>query len=465
MVPMARTAWTLEKLVDFEAELARSVSVSEAGRRAAKAAAAGWEGAEARRAGLLAWLGQVQAEAGPRHVSAGRRFAGALALVTTVLSVAMVLAGVGAMLGLVDSRRGGVHVTLALAVLLGGQWLLLALAAGGWVVRRRVGDGFSGLQAGLGKIVRKTAGAHESAWWENLRASATARDAVLWRLARLAQAAGLAFNMGVLLGLSGLVLVKHTGFFWETTTDGAMHAALGTTVELLSLPWATWWPAAVPDAAVIEGSRWLPGRADVLPPGPEAWWLFLLAAVFTWGLLPRAVLWLGCWVAGRRALARLDFQSRGQRALWRDLSGYSRAESDSRPMDGVLVLDVGGTGLAEELLRPFLLRRLRVHPSAWESVAVLDPGAELAAAKALAKAPAGVVLLAEAWALSPPRMTALLGQVRQLTGGDTPVKFLAVNVGPGRKPLPPVDSERLEWERFVDSLGDPATEVFCYEAG
>jgi hypothetical protein len=453
----------LEDLIDFEAELARSVGVTEPARREVLAAGHGLSGAAARRWGLRVWLEHMRHEAGPRHGSVGRRFSGALALVTTVLGVLLWLAGIGAVLGLVDHERVGMNVTLAMAVLLGGQWLLLVMALFGWLVRRRAGDGFSLVQMALGKLVRRLAGGHEAAWWHSLTECGGPRTAVLWRLARIAQSGGIAFNGGILCGLAGLVLVKHVGFFWETTTDGAMRAGLETVVNLLASPWAGWWPAAVPDGAVIDASRWLPGRAPGLVSGPAEWWLFLLLAVLVWGLFPRAILWWWCWRTGRRALATLDFQGRSHRMLWRDLTGPGRVDVDEKPLDGVLVLDVGGTGLPREVLRPFLLRRLRVHPAAWESVAVLDPGAELLAAKALAQAPAGVVLLAEGWALSPPRMTALHRQIRTVAGADIAVKFLVANVGPSQQPLPPTAEERREWERFVDALKDPAVEVFSFE--
>ena len=102
------------------------------------------------------------------------------------------------------------------------------------------------------------------------------------------------------------MLVRHVGFFWETTTEVAMHSLLEKLARFLSVPWAAWWPGAVPDAAVIDASRWLPGSD--LPPGPAAWWQFLLMTTLVWGLLPRLVLWFVAWNAGRRALERLDFQ-------------------------------------------------------------------------------------------------------------------------------------------------------------
>ena len=459
MPPITRT-WTLEDLIDFEAELARTVGVTEPARAAVAVAVGRKTAAAARRGGMRAWLEHVRREAGPRHGSVGCRFAGALALVTTVGCVVLWLAGVGAVLGLVDRERGGMNVTLALAVLLGGQWLLLIAALGGWLVRRRVGDGFSLVQVALGKQARRLTGGHEAAWWGGLTADGAARAAVLWRVARIAQSVGIAFNVGIGCGLVGLVLVKQLGFFWETTTDGAMRTGLEATVKLLASPWARWWPAAVPDAAVIDASRWLPGRA--LVSGPTAWWLFLLVAVLVWGLLPRVILWCWCWRTERRALTTLDFQSRAHRTLWRDLTCSGRVEADEKPLDGVLVLDVGGTGLSQEALRRFLLRRLRVNPAAWETVAVLDSGAELMAAQALAQAPAGVVLVAEGWALSPARMSALHGQIRAVAGPEVAVMFLVANVGPDRQPSPPTAAECGEWERFVDALRDPAAEVCCY---
>ncbi|NQX01184.1 DUF2868 domain-containing protein, partial [bacterium] len=238
---------------------------------------------------------------------------------------------------------------------------------------------------------------------------------------------------------------------------------LETAVRILSAPWSAWWPQAAPDARVILDSRWLPGRTSGLAPGPAAWWQFLLMATLVWGLLPRLLLGLLAWNAGRRALARLDFQSRGHRALWREITGTERVETDAPPLDGVLVLDVGGSGLTEAALRPFLLRRLRVHPAAWQSTAVLDPGAENQAAKALAKAPAGVVLLAEGWSLSPPRMVALHARIRACAGPAAPVKFLVANVGADRQPAAASAEESREWTRFVDSLRDPAAEVFFFE--
>jgi hypothetical protein len=457
---MAKDAgrWTLEKLIDFESGIAASPCTPPDLREAVISASRGLDGAAARRAGFLVWV------AGMRAAGDGRKFVSALALVGSGLALGMFLGGVSGVLGMVDRAKTGVHVTLFLAVLIGGQWLVLLLAALAWLARGRASEGFSMVQALVGKLARRMAGGSEALWWGRLMSEGgPGREAVLWRMARLAQAVGISFNLGVLTGLAGLVLLRHVGFFWETTTGEAMHLLLERVTRFLAVPWSSWFPGAVPDASVIEASRWLPGHE--LPPGPAEWWRFLLLAIFVWGLLPRLALWFFAWNAGRRALGRLDFQSRAHRALWRELTGTGREDSArDKPLDGVLVLDVGGSGLTPDLLRPFLLRRLRVHPAAWKPVAVLDPGAESEAALALAAAPAGVVLLAEGWALSPARMIALHSRIRANAGDEAPVKFLIANAGPDRSPVPPTADERREWERFVDSLRDPETEVFFFDS-
>lgn len=449
--------WTLENLVDFEQTAAETTATPTAVKNAVIAASRGLEGASARRAGLRVWLEEMGKN------SAGRKFTSALAMVGGGLSLITFLSGISAILGMLDRERGGINVTLFLAILIGGQWLVLLLASVAWLMRRRAAEGFSGVQAIAGKLARRLAGNRDDAWWQRLMDGGGApRAAVLWRLARMAQAAGIFFNLGILCGLGGLVLVKHIGFFWETTTEMAMFSILEKSSYFLSLPWSAWWPGAVPNPDQINAASWLPGRE--LPPGPAVWWQFLLMATFFWGLLPRLCLWILAWHASRQALARLDFQGRSHRALWREITGVDRVETDAPPLDGVLVLDVGGSGLKEEALRPFLLRRLRVHPAAWQSTAVLDPGAEEEAARSLAKAPAGVVLLAEGWSLSPPRMMALHEKIRSSAGPGAPVKFLVANVGADQSPAPVTADERREWSRFVDSLCDPAAEVFFFES-
>lgn len=453
---MARKSgqWSLQDLIDFEHEIAANPCTTPAMREAVAAASSGLDGTAARQAGLRVWLDMV----GDR--SAGGKFISAVSMLNVLLAALMGLLGMLAVFGMLDRERAGLHVLLFLAILIGGQWLVLLLVGIGCLARGRTGGGTMGIL--LGNVARKIAGGSNTPWWDHIvHHGGPARDALLWRLARMTQTAGIFFNIGLLGGLAGLVLLRHVGFFWETTTDAAMRDSLQTIVGFLSSPWAAWLPGFVPDAEIIAKSRWIPNTP--LAPGPAEWWRFLLLTTVVWGLLPRLLLWLLAWKAGHKALASLDFQSRAHRALWRELTASERVETDDKAMDGALVLDVGGSGLGLESMRPYLLRRLRVHPVAWHPVAVMDPGAEAEAARALTKAPAGVVLLAEGWSLSPPRMTALHARIRAEAGPRIPVRFLIANSGADQQPLPPTAEERREWERFVDSLRDPEAEVCFFE--
>lgn len=450
-----RDRWTLEDLIDFAVEIGEAPRVTPELRAAVREAAGGKEGGAARSAGLRAWLENVRSE------STGSRFLSALGMAGSLLCGVMFLAGISGVLGMLDHGRNGVHVTLFLVILLGGQWLVLAAALVAAMVRRRSMEGFSLVQSAVAKVIRRFAREGKAPWWSRLMGEGgAARGAVLWRVARVVQAGGICFNLGLLAGLAGLVMFRHVGFYWETTTELATQDLLERLTRGLALPWSSWFPEALPGPEVIQATRWFPGRE--LSPGPAAWWSFLLLAVLFWGLLPRLLLWLLAWRSGARSLAALDFQSRPARMLWRDLTADSRDESIDQPLDGVLVLDVGGCGVGEGNLRPFLLRVLRVHPSSWHRTAVLDEGAERELSSALAKAPAGVVLLAEGWALSPPRMKHLHERIRHLAGGETALKYLVLNVGPDGSPAAPGAEELQEWERFVDSLGDPRAEVYGY---
>jgi hypothetical protein len=446
------TRWTLEDLADFEQALASSPPVTGALRAQVDAAARGLEGAAARRAGLRRWL-DLTAQSG-----AGARFAAALSLTGVAVTLIAALAGASAMFGMLAD--GGVNVVLFLAVLLGGQWLVLLGGLALWLARGRAAGSIGALRGLHARLALRLSG--DAAWWRGaMDAGGHARAALLWRFARMSQSAGIAFNLGIIACLLGLVWVKNIGFHWESTTDQAMRAFLGQAVDLLAAPWQAWWPEAVPDGAAIDASRRFPGQPSGAAAG--AWWRFLLMATLVWGMLPRVILWLLAWRAGHRALAQLDFQGRAHRALWRELAGTRRSDDDARPLDGVLVLDVGGSGLGEETLRPFLLRRLRVNPTSWHRVAVWDETAERAATEAISNAPAGIVLICEGWALSPARMNAMHADLRNRLGPDVPLKYLVVNSGPAGDPEPASPEEQSVWIGHVDSLRDPAAEVFAYE--
>ncbi|MGD8177336.1 DUF2868 domain-containing protein [Marinimicrobium sp. ARAG 43.8] len=97
-------------------------------------------------------------------------------------------------------------------------------------------------------------------------------------------------GIGMLAGFWLLLLFTDLAFGWSSTLLDRQHLPEGL-FQTLSLPWATVWPSAVPDAALLEATRYLriaPGDGSVHRAGD--WWPFLMASLITYNLIPRAVL-------------------------------------------------------------------------------------------------------------------------------------------------------------------------------
>ena len=131
--------------------------------------------------------------------------------------------------------------------------------------------------------------------------------------------------------------------------------------------------------------------------------------------------------------------------------------------DGVVVLDVGGSGVETGRLREFMLREMRVNPEARYEAAVLDESAEEEAWEAIRQAPLGVVYLVEGWSLSPKLMTAIHQRVRS-HGEERLVRFLVIGEVVDGVPGPPAKADFDQWKVFVDGLRDPAAEIVAFEA-
>ena len=183
-----------------------------------------------------------------------------------------------------------------------------------------------------------------------------------------------------------------------------------------------------------------------------AWFFFFIFSV--WGLLPRLLMWLGCWGMERRALAGLEFQEARHRVLWRDLNRVQRGEIQSRPADGAVVLDMGGVEISTEQVRPFLLQHMRVNPEARYSLGTLDEEEEKTALRAAQEAEMGVVFLVEGWSLSPKRMDVYHRKVRGVIGANHMIRYLVISEEA---------EEMKQWTDFVDGLRDAETEVFQWQ--
>ena len=456
---MLKGRWTLRDLVDFEA-LAGDARTPDEG--AVLEAVKGLEGAEARRVGMKVWLDGVRRGGGefPGEVWAGGRL-----VVGALVAVVMFLTGIGVMTGMLDRERMAFHVPMVLGVSVALPLLILIASWAGWLLRGRFSSGFGFVPKLLGWLVGKLGGAGKMEWWRRLRLEGgKGWEAMGWNLVRMTQAGAVMFSAGLMAGLLGCIWFLEVGFYWESTTPEWMAILIYDACSILGAPWVLMLPEWVPSMEKIVMTRWsdggiLAGRMQ----SAETWYPFLFASIFFWGMLPRLVFWAYAVFREGRALRALDFQSKRHRELWRKIMGTRRADVSEAPLDGVLVLDVGGTGLREKDLRGYLLRRLRVNPGEWFEVGVWDGKGEEAAAESIRKAPAGVVLMAEGWALSPARMTALYRQIRSLSKEGTPIYFLVVNVSSDGKLAEVKGQEKAVWRDFADGLADPALEVFFHE--
>jgi hypothetical protein len=451
--------WTLRDLVDFES-LAGDARTTDEG--AVLEAVKGLEGAEARRVGMKVWLDGLRRDGGefPGEVWAGGRF-----VVGALVVVVMFLTGIGVMTGMLDRERMDFHVPMLLGVSVFLPLLILVAGFFAFLFREKFSKGLGVVPHLLGWLAGKLGGAGNMEWWRTLRLEGgKGWEAMGWNLVRLTQAGAVMFSAGLMAGLLGCIWFMEIGFYWESTTPGWMAKQISSVVLFMSLPWAWAFPDWVPTSDVFLGAWWSNGRIlDGRMESTAKWYKFFFASIFFWGMLPRLLFWGYAVFRERRALGALDFQSKRHRELWREIMGTRRADVSEAPLDGVLVLDVGGTGLKQEELRGFLLRRLRVNPGEWLEVGVWDGKGEAAAAKSIRNAPAGVALLAEGWALSPPRMSALYRQIRSLAKAGTPVYFLVVNVGSDGKLAEVKAEEKTVWKDFVDSLADATLEVFFHE--
>ncbi len=196
----------------------------------------------------------------------------------------------------------GVFVLLP-GLLLGVSVLMCIVRGLGWV---RLADGLSVLN-----INRLLIGVWQRLALLPARLPGNRWGAVVhWQLVNFSQWFAVGFLAGAAVCLLLLVAVTDLAFGWSTTLnlDATWVWHLTQTV---AWPWSNLYPAAAPDLALVEASRFYrlesaPGALDAAALG--AWWPFVLLALVVWGLLPRVVfLLLGSW-----------FQQQAERALLRE---------------------------------------------------------------------------------------------------------------------------------------------------
>jgi len=110
-------------------------------------------------------------------------------------------------------------------------------------------------------------------------------------MARAAQGGGLSFAVTALLTLLAMVVIQDLAFGWSTTLNTAASGYHQLT-SALATPWAWLWPAAVPDLALVEATRFFRAGTNTLltPARWGQWWPFISMLWLVWVVLPRLLL-------------------------------------------------------------------------------------------------------------------------------------------------------------------------------
>lgn len=220
-----------------------------------------------------------------------------------LVALFMVLLGLlaGASLTLAAFQYDGsqpVNVVRVLALLVGLQLLFLLLTlllvlAARWPGLRGLKDLLAALNPGawaasmLSRFARTDAARGLFDWHGRAAAARFAK----WQVLVWSQLAAVAFNVAALATAFALVTFTDLAFGWSTTLT--VDAARATRIaQTIASPWHGIIPVAVPDAALVEQSRFFrlesgAGRITADSRALTGWWPFTLCAILVYGLLPR----------------------------------------------------------------------------------------------------------------------------------------------------------------------------------
>lgn len=279
---------------------------------------------------VRAWWGSVRREAPPAAWDEGfaTRLSRTRGIITFFMLLIGALAGAGAALAVF--RYDGtwpVNVVTVFAALVGLQFVLIVSTL---ILMLPTVPGLGTLQNLLGglnpgalaaalyrRFARQDDQRSSLLVWHEARGPSTARFA-RWQMLTWSQCAAVAFNLAALVVAFALIAFTDLAFGWSTTLRVENHEVLRLT-EWLAAPWRELWPAANPSIELIEHSRFF--RLASSPPTAivaselTGWWPFLLAAIVTYGLLPRCCLLLFAAVRLRAATRNLLLDDPRVRAL------------------------------------------------------------------------------------------------------------------------------------------------------
>lgn len=307
--------------------------------------------------------------------------------------------------------------------------------------------------------------------WHEARGPAAARFA-RWQMLVWSQCAAVAFNVAALLAAFTLIAFTDLAFGWSTTLR-LDHADVLRMTRLLATPWREFWPAAVPSAELIEHSRFfrLASSAPTAIAASEltGWWPFLLAALMTYGLLPRCCLLLLASIRLRAATRNLLLEDPRVRALLDRMNAaevhlgsdikeaatvFPAAEAHSPPaMSGDAVVIVWSGALPLGDVGHWTAKHLR-----WRALEILEAGNRTIVAdeavieRAAALQPSPVIVYVRGWEAPLLDLQDFIQALRAKVGSQC--SLIVVPVGVDGEITS--ETQRSIWARWTARVGDPA---------
>ncbi len=295
-----------------------------------------------------------------------------------------------------------------------------------------------------------------------------------WVVAHSSQTFACCFNLGALASCLYLVTFSDLAFSWSTTLQlDAMDFKRWT--DVLSTPWAAFFPDARPSLELVETTRYFrlnegsfPGSAS--PAGLGGWWPFLVMCLAVYGLAPRLVTLLVTRLRLRSVtrrtflhlpgvadlLVRLNTELIETRAVEPEAGG-AHADLDltaprgSGPSAGQELPVINWAAATDDppAIRTRLTGTEGLQVSAWhEAGGATSPAHDQQVVKAVSEGagPAGVMILVKAWE---PPMEDFLDFLRALRAAGPRERTLHVT------PLGAEANHLAMWRQTLARLGDP----------
>ena len=311
-----------------------------------------------------------------------------------------------------------------------------------------------------------------------------------WLLLAALQRFAVAFHVGAIAWFGARVFVTDLGFTWSATAEAVTPERVHAFVRALATPWIEIFPSAVPSLADVRATQYFRLGGGTLGDVPTAaadptllshWWTFLLAAMVTYGLLPRVASAIFAawrfraavdWTVAHAPVVRdaLDRMAAPAVATRAHAPETSKPEPEATPEDDVdfpaavmarvvVWSDAVDDARARELVRSVLATRVEdpiLNAGAGHSIEE-DESTAGALAEGLARDTV-VVVVVKAW--EPATMDAVdfVRTLRGALGDGRRVVVGAVQLHTG-------DEGVDQWRRRMKSIGDPWLRTVALDPG